>query len=98
MITVMPPGSPKKDKGIGDWLLPIVLSALLLGCLFGFYDYVRQYTASWSVSRKISHETVQSDTESTIIRRFLIGASTGAILGLLIAMRSRDKDSPGNDA
>jgi len=90
--------SPKKDRSIWGWIVPIVFFALLIGCIFAFYDYIRQYSARWSFSRQISHEIVQTDSESTVIRRFFLGAGGGAVLGFLTALRSRGKDSHDDDA
>jgi len=92
----MKPEPPKDRRGKSRrWfsiILPIVFFAVLGGGLCAFYDYYNQYFNRWSFSRRLSHDTVQLDSESVVVRRFLYGAAGGSILGVLIVLRSREKD------
>jgi hypothetical protein len=56
-----------------------------------FYDYYREVFHPLAFSRNISHQAVEHDTAHTILRRFLIGAVAGSVLGILTHIRSRQK-------
>jgi hypothetical protein len=88
---------PPKDRSakIQRWfwiIFPILFFAVLFGGLCAFYDYYNQYFNHWSSSRRLSHDTVQHDGGAALVRRFLYGAGGGSILGILIVLRSREKD------
>jgi hypothetical protein len=88
---------PPYDKSgkIRRWfsiVSPIIFFAVWFGVLCAFYDYFNQYFNNWSFSQRLSHVAVLHDSEGALVRRFLYGASGGSILGVLIVLRSREKD------
>ena len=88
-----PPKDRRSKSRRWFWIiLPIVFFGVLGGGLCAFYDYYNQYFNRWSFSRRLSRDVVQQDSESVVARRFLYGAAGGSFLGILIVLRSREKD------
>jgi hypothetical protein len=61
----------------------ILVPAIVLGLIFAFGDYVRQYTASMQFDRAVAQGWVKLDTWDWMRRRFVQGACAGAAFGLL---------------
>jgi hypothetical protein len=82
---------PAEDEEQGDsawlrWVKPaliILVPALVLGLIFAFRDYVRQYTATFEFDRAVARGWVQLDTWDWMRRRFVLGACAGAAFGLI---------------
>jgi len=78
----------KAESGQWPWRILVVLFCVVVwGGLFAFGDYFRQFTAKTSFSRRLASDTVQHDTSSTITRRFVLGGTGGAVLGILLVIR-----------
>jgi hypothetical protein len=61
----------------------ILVPAIVLGLVFAFRDYVRQYTATTQFDRAVAQGWVKLDTWDWFQRRFVLGACAGAAFGLL---------------
>jgi hypothetical protein len=86
-----PDTRPAEDEEQTDsawlrWVKPfliILVPAIVLGLVFAFGDYVRQYTATMQFDRAVARGWVELDTWHYMWRRFVLGACAGAAFGLL---------------
>jgi hypothetical protein len=65
----------------------ILVLAIVGGAVTLFYDYVMKYRAESWTERERSKSRVERDSTSAMKRRFTIGAGTGALIGIVFAVR-----------
>ena len=84
--TCPPEDEEQRDSAWLRWvkLVSIIfVPALVLGLVFAFGDYVRQYTATLQFDRAVAQGWVKLYTCDWLRRRFVLGACAGAAFGLL---------------
>jgi len=65
----------------------ILVLAMVGGVVTLFYDYAMRYRAETWSERERSKDRVERDSTSAMKRRFTIGAGTGALIGIVYAIR-----------
>jgi hypothetical protein len=65
----------------------ILVLAMVGGAVTLFYDYVMKYRAETWSERERSDRRVERDTTLAMKWRFTVGAGTGALIGIIYAVR-----------
>jgi len=75
----------------------VLFAVVMLGGSFAFHDYIRQFNADTQSERRLASAMIKDDTRATIARRFMIGGTFGAILGILIVIQSMRRKKRDDD-
>ena len=73
----------------------ILVLAVVGGAVSLFYDYVTQYRGETWSQRERSARRVERDSTSAMKRRFVMGAGSGALIGIVYVWRClRRREDP----